>query len=137
MYTPVAGRPSISFSQKFPGVFVGLNLAKSTGRWELEGRFRTGVTLRPSDIDHHWRRDLKFDDQYSMQPFVSARVQANYQVSATTSLNVGPDYDHYFEARGDSTMTASSTGAPLDFFKDGVGTALRSLTISTGFKVAF
>lgn len=135
--TPVTERPSISFAQKLPGVFAGLAIARATGRWELEGRFRAGLTLRPSDVDHHWRRDLKFDDQYSMQPFVTARVRANYQLSGATSLFVGADYDHYFEARGDSTMTVNSTGLPLGFFKDGVGTALRSLTISTGLKIAF
>lgn len=134
---PIPGRPSISFAQKLPGIFAGLEATQMAGRWELEGRFRAGVTLRPSDVDHHWRRDLKFDDQYSMQPFVTARVRANYQLSGATSLFVGADYDHYFKARGDSTMTVNSTGAPLNFFKDGVGTALRSLTISTGFKVAF
>lgn len=132
-----AGSPSISYQQKLPGVFAGIDLTTTTGRWTFDGQFRGGVFLNPSDIDHHWRRDLRFDDLYTTQPFITARARASYQVSAATSLFVGAEYEHYFETSGDSYMTTGSTGAKLDTFTDGVGMALRALTVSAGLKVAF
>ncbi len=131
------GSPSISFQQKLPGVFAGVDLITTTGRWTLDGQFRGGVTLGATDNDHHWRRDLRFDDLYTTQPFITARARASYQVSAATSLFVGADYDHYFETRGISHMSAISTGEPLSEFPDGVGMALRTLTVSAGLKIAF
>src|SRR5690606_23091651 len=66
------GVPGISFQQRYPGVSLGASLAARHGPWTFSGQARGGVSVRASGTDHHWMRDMRFEDTYGLVPFVTA-----------------------------------------------------------------
>lgn len=132
------GEPAISYEQRYPGFFLGAEAAATSGAWTFSGLARGGLTMRSKAIDHHWMRDLRFDDKYSAVPFVSLGAQVEYAFNASASVFLGGSFDQYFHRKGDTTMydipTGLEVGGPV---VDGAGMKFRAATVSGGLKIAF
>jgi outer membrane protease len=133
-----AGVPGISYEQRFPGVFLGAEATTRHGAWTFSGLLRGGVTIGAETIDHHWMRDLRFDDHFGTIPFVSIGAKVDYQFSTNASLFLAGNLDRYFRAKGDTTIydipSGVQVGGPLT---NGAGTDLTAIRLSVGFKVTF
>jgi outer membrane protease len=131
------GERGITFEQRYPGVFLGAEATAKNGAWAFTGLVRGGFTFNASDTDHHWMRDLRFEEDYSAIPFVSLGAQVDYAVTESASVFLAGNYDHYFKKKGDTTIYDIPTGTEGPTFQDGAGMKFSSFTISAGVKIAF
>jgi len=129
--------PGISFQQRYPGVFLGASLAARRGAWTFSGQVRGGASIGASDTDHHWMTGTRFEDRYGVTPFATAAARVDYAVSDRTSLFLGGDFQQFFRVIGDTTEHRISTGDPYKTTINSAGMALRSITVSGGFRMAF
>ncbi|WP_245499166.1 omptin family outer membrane protease [Mesorhizobium sp. M1A.F.Ca.ET.072.01.1.1] len=133
-----ANVPGITFEQRYPAIFLGAQAARTSGLWTFTGLLRGGVSVSPSDTDHHWLRDIRFEDRYDLAPFVSLGAQAGYKVAANTDFFVGGSYDRYFRTKGDMTPYDIPTGTQLGGPNvNSAGMDFYSLTLSAGLKMTF
>lgn len=132
-----AGEPAISFQQRYPGIFLGASLAAQAGPWSLSAQARGGVSIKATDTDHHWMRDLRFEETYGAIPFASAALQVDYAVNDKASLFLGGSYEQHFHAIGDSTTYDIDSGAQGSTSVDSAGMTLRAISVSGGFRMAF
>ncbi|EHK55651.1 outer membrane protease [Mesorhizobium alhagi CCNWXJ12-2] len=131
------GERVISYEQRYPGVFLGAEATTKFGNWTLSGVLRGGLTVDASDVDHHWMRDLRFEEDFGTIPFISVGAKADYRMTERASLFLAGNFDKYFREKGDTTMYDIPTGAQGPTFEDGAGMDFYAFTISAGFKVAF
>jgi len=131
------GQPSISFQQRYPGVFVGADLEATAGRWSFEGQVRGGVSIGATDTDHHWARNLRFEERYGVIPFATAAARVGYAFNDNASFFLGGNFDQYFHKIGDATLYSISTGAQGPTYRNGAGMTLRAITVTGGFKARF
>jgi len=131
------GSPGITFQQRYPGVFLGASFAAHEGPWTLSGQARGGVSIKATDTDHHWMRDLRFEETYGAIPFVSAAARVDYAVNDQASLFLGGDYEQYFHAVGDTTVYSIASGAQGPTYTKGAGMTLKAISVSGGFRMKF
>jgi outer membrane protease len=131
------GTPGISFQQRYPGIFLGASLAARHGPWSFSGQARGGVSIRATDTDHHWARDLRFEERYGAIPFVTAAARVDYAFNDRTSVFLGGDFQQYFHAVGDSTIYDIPTGAQGPTSMQAAGMTLRAISVSGGFRMKF
>lgn len=129
--------PVITFRQRYPGAFLGASFTAHAGPWLLTAQGRGGVSIRATDTDHHWRRNLRFEDRYGAIPFVSAAARVDYAVNDKASLFLGGDYDQYFAAIGDTATYDIATGAAGSTSVKSAGMTLRTIGVSGGFRMKF
>lgn len=131
------GTPAISFQQRYPGVFLGASLAAHQGPWSLSAQARGGVSIKATDTDHHWMRDLRFEDKYGAIPFMTAAARVDYAVNDKASLFLGGDYEQFFHAFGDTTIYSIASGAQGPTSVKAAGMTLRAISVSGGFRMSF
>jgi outer membrane protease len=131
------GERGITFEQRYPGLFLGAEASAKSGAWTFTGLLRGGFTINASDTDHHWMRDLRFEEEYDAIPFISLGAQVDYAVTERASIFLAGDYDHYFDKKGDTTLYDISTGAEGPTYQDGAGMEFSAFAISAGFKLNF
>jgi outer membrane protease len=129
--------PAISFQQRYPGVFLGADLQAAAGRWSFEGQVRGGVAIGANDTDHHWMRDLRFEDRYGVIPFATAAARVGYAFNDNATFYLAGSYDQYFHKIGDTTEYAISSGAQGPTSRNSAGMSLRAITLTAGFKAKF
>lgn len=133
-----AGEKGITFEQRYPGVFIGGEAKTVHGAWTFTGLARAGVTIGATDTDHHWMRDLRFEEKYGAIPFVSLGAEAAYQITESTQITLGVDFERFFRKKGETKMYDIPTGIQVGGpFEDGAGMDFQSVTLSAGLKVAF
>lgn len=132
------GESGISYEQRYPGFFLGAEATAASGAWTFSGLARGGLTVRSTAIDHHWMRDLRFDDKYSTVPFMSLSAELGYAFNASASVFLGGSFDQYFHRKGDTAIydipTGIEVGGPV---VDGAGMKFRAATITGGVKIVF
>lgn len=132
------GERGISFQQRYPGFFVGAEATATSGAFTFTGLFRGGLTINASDTDHHWMRDLRFEDSYGIIPFVSASAKVDYQATDRISLFASAGLDKYFRTKGDTDMYDIPTGDFIDgTFVDGAGMDFMAITLQAGARFRF
>jgi len=131
------GERGITFQQRYPGAFVGADFGARQGRWGFSGQLRGGAALRPSDTDHHWMRNLRFEDSYDAIPFATASARLDYAMTGTLDLFLTGTYEHYFETKGDAELYDIPSGIGFATYKDGAGMALKTATVAGGVKMRF
>lgn len=128
----------ISYEQRFPGLYLGASGTLDIGDWTLAGHANAGLTISATATDHHWRRNLRFEEVYAPKPFVEVGAQADYKVSDTASVYLAGSYEHHFNTRGDVMMYDIPTGAYISG-PDIAGAAsdLTTFRVAGGIKVQF
>ncbi|RVK06627.1 omptin family outer membrane protease [Sinorhizobium medicae] len=54
-----------------------------------------------TDTDHHWRRNIRFEEKYGPIPFWNLGAEAAYQVNDSTQITLGVDIERFFRKEGD------------------------------------
>lgn len=89
-------------------------------------------------VDHHWMRDLRFDDDYGRMPFVSIGVRADHRLSKNATLFLGGRMDKYFHRKGYTEIYEISTGTQVAGpFMEGAGTDLTTFQLNAGLDITF
>lgn len=121
----------ISYEQRMPVGFVGLEANASSGAWTLDGMAELGLALGPKAIDDHWLRGLQFHDSYGVAPVLRVGADVSYAVSDKLALTFAASAEHLFAARGDTLMVEAATGAQTRF-PGGAGTSFSALSLRAG-----
>lgn len=130
------GQPSVTFRQRFPAAFVGLDGEVKQDQWTFGGSIHTGLTFGADDIDNHWRRDLRFEDSLRSAPMLAIEASAAYAIADETNLFVTGTFDKIFTARGD-TVVIDTINELSDTDLDVAGGDFASAGISMGIKGTF
>lgn len=131
------GTPVISWEQHYPGFFLGAEATATSGAWTFSGLARGGLTAQSKAIDHHWRRKLRFKDEYNTIPFLSLEAQLDYAFNSSARIFLAGSFDQYFHKKGDTTIYDIPSGGDSGPLVDGAGMKFRAATITGGLKIAF
>lgn len=133
-----AGEKGITFEQRYPGLFIGGKATITRGDWTFTGLVRGGLTVGATDTDHHWMRNLRFEEKYGAIPFVILGAEGSYRVTERTQLTIGADFERFFRKKGSTQLYDISSGvAKGGALDDAAGMDFQSITLSAGLKVAF
>lgn len=130
------GERGISYRQRIPVFYTGITAAATIDRFGFSGGAKIGVTSGINDIDHHWMRDLRFDDRMKPAPVALLSAEVTYALTDKAGLYLGASFENVFRKRGDAQILERSTGNS-DVSKDSAGAAFRSVAVSFGIKGAF
>ncbi|PBB40852.1 hypothetical protein CK222_26190 [Mesorhizobium sp. WSM3866] len=61
---------------------------------------RSGFTVDASAVDDHWRRELRFEDDFFTVPFISAGAKIDYQMTERASVFLAANGDKHFRKKG-------------------------------------
>ncbi len=129
--------PAISYRQKLPELFAGLDAQIVQGDWTFGLSGKAGITFGARGTDNHWMRDLLIATALDVAPTVGLGASAEKAVSDHLKIFVSGNYEQVFVARGDSTYI-DTTGIKADgLYSRGQGAGLMSLAISGGVKGTF
>jgi outer membrane protease len=126
----------ISYQQQWPVPFIGVDLARSEGKWTFLGSLKGGVAVNGTGTDDHWVRNLRFIDRINATAAVMASASAEYEVRQNTAVFVSGSFDRIFHARGDTDLRDRSSGY-RQTYKNSAGADFMSGTISLGLRGKF
>lgn len=130
------GERVISYRQKIPVIFAGIDGATSFDRFTLSGGAKGGFTFGINDIDDHWLRSLRFYDDMDAAPVVMLNVEAAYHLTDAASLFVAGSYEKVFRKRGEMSVTETTSGLK-DGSKDAAGASYQTMAVRVGLKASF
>jgi outer membrane protease len=132
------GLLGISYRQVLPAAYAGVTGGFEHGDWSFDGMARIGLTFGAYDIDHHWLRDIKFEEDYPSSLYFGLAANATYKLRERISLTFGAQYDHYATMKGPTLMTTISGGDFINYLPgDSAGAAFNALKLSAGVKAKF
>ncbi|SIS75901.1 omptin family outer membrane protease [Paracoccus saliphilus] len=131
------GEVGVSYKQQRRTVFVGAEMIREQGDWRLSGLLRAGLSVNPKAVDHHWLRNIRFDERFSSSPFFQIGLAAERQLENQMWLHVGAGYQKFFRERGDTRLSAIRTGQKQGIYDNSVGADLSVATIDIGIRREF
>ncbi|WP_083637393.1 omptin family outer membrane protease [Pararhizobium arenae] len=126
----------ISYRQKIPVAFVGLDGSTQMDRFTLSGGAKGGFTFGIQDIDNHWLTQSQTHDDMDPAPVVMLNVEAAYKVTETASFYIGGSYEKVFHRRGDMRQMDTDTGA-ITNYKNAAGASFETMAVKFGLKGTF
>lgn len=126
----------LTFEQRLPVVFAGLNSETVTGNWTTSIRLRGGFTVGARDIDDHWLRNLRFYDHYKVAPVLAGEASAEYHINHRVSAFASASYEKIFRAKGDIYQVDTTTGVTTKY-SGAAGGDYESLGVSVGLRGKF
>lgn len=126
----------ITYQQKIPSAFIGLDGTLVHGRWTLSGSVEGGFTFNAEAPDDHWARPLFFVDYIHQAPTIAVEANVAYAVTDRVSLSLGVAYDEMFKTRADSE-TYDPTNGQTYYDEDLTGAAQRTVRVTAGLSGHF
>ncbi|MDZ7661336.1 omptin family outer membrane protease [Thiohalophilus sp.] len=134
-FTP--GQPVISYEQRFRVPYIGLRFTGETLNWRFGARYLYSNQVDVAAIDHHYLRDLIFEDSFSPGEMSSYEISIEYRLSRQLGLLARYDVQDYAEVRGDTLYRDSNTGAVTGYCTNCAGADNRSELVSVGLSYRF
>ncbi|CCV11487.1 omptin family outer membrane protease [Mesorhizobium sp. STM 4661] len=131
------GAKVISYQQKLPVAFAGIDATYVQDRWNFGFALKGGMTFSVGATDHHWLRDLRFEQDFESAPVLMVGGSVGYQYNERTSFFVSGSYEKMFTARGDSNYYDIATGAETGGHYDSFGGDFAAATVMVGIKTSF
>lgn len=126
----------ITYQQKIPSAFAGLDGSWVHGRWTFSGSIEGGFTFDAEAPDDHWQRPLFFVDYLDQAPTLAAAVDVAYAVSDRLNMHLGVAYDEMFQTRADGETYDPTTGQTY-YDEDMTGAAQRTFRVTAGLSGRF
>ncbi|MGV3552393.1 omptin family outer membrane protease [Rhizobium sp.] len=126
----------ITYQQQWPVPFLGVDLARTEGKWTFQGSLQGGLAVDGTGTDDHWMRSLRFIDNVDMTPAVMATASVEYEFRPETAIFVSGAFDKIFRGRADTDARDTVTNA-RERYKNSAGADFLSGTISLGFRGKF
>lgn len=130
------GERGISYRQKIPAPYLGLESKAEFGCWSLDARAGLGLTFGIKDTDDHWMRDLRFFDSMDPAPVAMLGLSARYVINDRLALTLAGDVENVVRRRGDMEVVDTKTGES-GMEPNGAGASFRSLSVSIGLQGRF
>lgn len=100
----------ITYQQRIPSAFVGLDGSWTHGRWTFSGSVQGGFTFDAEAPDDHWARPLFFVDYIHTAPTVALAADVAYAFTDRLNVHLGVGYDEMFKTRADGDTYDPTTG---------------------------
>lgn len=127
----------INYKQWHRTVFAGAEVSHEKEYWQLSGMIRAGLSLDPRSVDNHWRRKLRFAENFHTAPFAQLRLGAERKLTDRTSLMIAANYQKYFEKRGDVNLSTTEVKSMTKHFDDRAGADMSVTTFEIGVSRKF
>ncbi|ANN60780.1 omptin family outer membrane protease [Mesorhizobium loti] len=131
------GEKSNSYQQNLPVAFAGIDATYVKDRWNFGFALKGGMTFSAGDTDHHWLRDLRFEDHFESAPVLIVGGSVGYQYNERTSFFVSGSYEKMFTARADYNTYDIPTGAETRGYDDRSGGDFAAATVMVGIRTSF
>lgn len=132
-----AGEAGISYRQKLPGLYLGPQATWETGRLTWRAGALAGLTLGPSDRDHHWDRNLLFVEDFDSRGFFEVSLGVSYALHDTAELYLEGIHERYQLMKGSIWQRDTATGATEFYGGDSAGARFESWQFRTGIEIRF
>lgn len=126
----------ITYRQKIPSAFVGLDAALVHGPWTLTGSAAGGLTIGAVALDNHWQRPLIFREDLDSAATLALAADVAYALTDRVSLHLGGGYDEMFKTRSDSA-TFDPKANSISYSQGETGASQRTFRVTTGFSGRF
>jgi outer membrane protease len=127
----------ITYRQKLPVIYAGINAKSEFEQWTIGGSLRGGVTVGAEDQDDHWARNLRFIDTFPSAPVLSLSVSLDYEFAPQFSFYTNASFDKIFRVKGDTTTIDTTGATATSVTKNTAGTDYESASIFIGLKAKF
>ena len=128
------GDKVISYRQKIPTAYLGLDGSTVFDRLTLSGGVNGGLSFGINDIDDHWLGPTHFEDAMKAAPLLMLSAAADYKITPNASIFIAGDFEKVFSATGDMTKTESRT---TDYNKGAAGASLQNMSVKFGQRGTF
>ena len=126
----------ISYQQKIPTIFLGVDGSTRVDRLTLSGGVKGGLTPGIEDKDDHWLNSVRvFGDMYPA-PVLMLNAALDYELTETASISVAGTYEHVFPTRGDTNSIDTTTGVAT-LYPNAAGASLQTMSLQLGFRGRF
>ncbi len=131
------GEAGISYEQWWEVPYLGLGASLGIHRWTLSAEVIGSLWVKSRDRDYHHLRATLFEDTFSRSSMIALNVALNFDLTRNVSLFTRFDYEHYNEAKGETTLTNFNTGRVSTLSGDAAGADFRNMITSLGLRVSF
>ncbi|MDE2385492.1 MAG: omptin family outer membrane protease [Alphaproteobacteria bacterium] len=132
------GELGLSYRQVLPAAYIGVGWSQQGEKWSAGLDVMGGVSFGMWDQDHHWLRDLIFNDFGNSAPFIGAKANVAYALNERSNLFLKASYEKYFEGQGQTDMYAISDGSYQgSIYGNAAGLSWEAINISAGMTVKF
>ncbi|WP_137156820.1 omptin family outer membrane protease [Rhizobium sp. FKL33] len=130
------GLKGITYEQRVPTFFAGLDGSKRFDRLTLSGGVKGGVTLGIDDIDDHWLTGTRTYGDVQAAPVLMLNAAADFRITGATSVYFAAKFENTFRERGDMREVDTATGAET-IYRDAEGASLRTMSVQFGIRARF
>lgn len=130
------GVKAISYEQKIPTVFVGLDGQARFDRLTLSGGLRGGVTTGIEDQDDHWLTGTRFFGDMKAAPVLMLEAAVDYRLTDKASLYLSGNFENVFRKRGDLNSTQTASGSAT-LYRNAAGASFRTMSFEVGLRARF
>ncbi|MGE4545292.1 MAG: omptin family outer membrane protease [Pedobacter sp.] len=127
----------IRYEQWFYAPYLGLNMQTNYESFFFNAYIKGTLWAWSKGKDEHLNRDLLFEDKVYHQAFISAGIEAGYNVSDWCFITLGFDYQEFMTAKGSTLSTDTETGETERFDGDAAGTGHHSSVINLAVGIRF
>lgn len=131
-----AGVKGISYKQKIPTIFFGLDGSTSFDRLTLSGGVKGGMTLGVDDQDDHWLTETRVFGDMKAAPVLMLNAAIDYQLTDTASIYLAGNLENVFRKRGDMTSVDTATGNAT-LYRGAAGASLKTMSFQMGLRARF
>jgi outer membrane protease len=126
----------ITYRQKIPVAFLGLDGSTSFDRLTLSGGVKGGLSFGIDDIDDHYGTGTRFFGDMRAAPVLMLNAAVDYRLNDSASLYIAGNFENVFRATGDLSSLDTTTGA-RETKKNAAGASFETLSIQFGLKGRF
>lgn len=131
-----AGLKGISYKQKIPTVFLGVDGSTSFDRLTLSGGIKGGMTLGIDDHDDHWLTEARVFGSMKTAPVVMLNAEVDYRLNDTASIYLAGNFENVFRRRGDMNSIDTATGVST-LYRNAAGASIRTMSFQLGLRARF
>lgn len=134
-FTP--GQAVISYEQRFKAPYIGLKFTGESPAWRFQARYIYSNQVDVAATDHHYLRDLIFEDSFSPGEMSRYEISLEYRLDRQLRIVARYDRQEYMEVRGDTIYRDANTGAITGYCTNCAGADNRSELVSLGLNYRF
>mgnify|MGYP003639751065 CR=1 FL=1 len=130
------GLKGISYEQRIPTIFAGLDGSTSFGRLTLSGGVKGGMTPGIDDKDNHWLTQALVFGDMKPAPVLMLNAAIDYRLTDMASIYLAGNFENVFRERGDMTSIDTSTGVST-LYRNAAGASIKTMSLQMGIRARF
>ncbi len=130
------GLKGISYRQRIPTLFLGVDGSTSLDRLTLSGGIKGGMTLGINDKDDHWLTEARVFGSMKSAPVLMLNAEIDYRLSDAASIYLAGNFENVFRKRGDMNSIDTDTGVAT-LYRNAAGASIKTMSLQVGLRARF